>query len=57
MGYKILGYIVWHGGKWFAGRWARRNKRELVMAGAGAGALALAGVGAVVMSKRGGDDE
>ena len=55
MGYKILGYVVWHGGKWFAGRWVRRNKRELMMVGAGAGALLVAGVGAAVASKRGGE--
>jgi hypothetical protein len=56
MGYKILGYIVWHGGKWFAGRWSRQHKRELVMAGAGASALVLAGAGAAVAAKRGGDE-
>jgi hypothetical protein len=55
MGYKILGYIVWHGAKWYAGRWASQNKRGLVIAGAGAGALLLVGAGAAVASKRGGE--
>jgi hypothetical protein len=55
MGYKILGYIVWHGAKWYALRRVRQSKRELIMAGAGAGALALAGAGAAVASKRGGE--
>jgi hypothetical protein len=56
MGYKILGYIVWHGGRWFLGRWRRQHQRELMMAGAGAGALALAGAAAAVALKRGGEE-
>jgi hypothetical protein len=53
MGYKILGYIVWHGAKWYAGRWARQNRRELAIAGAGAGTVLVAGVGAAAAIKRG----
>ena len=53
MGYKILGYIVWQGGKWYAGRWRGQHQRELMIAGAGAGALLLAGAGAAVATKRG----
>jgi hypothetical protein len=56
MGYKILGYIVWHGGRWFLGRWRRQHQRELMMAGAGAGALALAGAAAAIALKRGGEE-
>ncbi len=51
MGYKILGYIVWHGAKWYAGRSASENKRQLVLAGAGAGALLVAVAGAAVASR------
>ena len=57
MRYKIFGYIVWHAGMWFAGRWQRQHKRELTMAGAGASVLllGLAGAGAAVAAKRGDD--
>ena len=53
MGYKILGFIVWNGTKWVVRRGARRAKRELVIAGASAGALALAGAGAAALKRRG----
>jgi hypothetical protein len=53
MGYKILGYIVWHGAKRYMLGGTRRAKKDLVIAGAGAGALLLAGAGAAVASKRG----
>ena len=58
MRYKILGYIVWQGGKWYAARWRGQHERELVISGIGAGALllGLAGAGAAVVVKRGGDD-
>ena len=44
MGYKLLGYIVWNVGKWYARRRARDARRELAVA-AIAG-LVLAGVAA-----------
>ena len=56
MGYKILGYIIWHGSKRYVLGGTRRAKRDLVLAGAGAGALLVAGVGAAVASKRGGEE-
>ena len=52
MGYKILGYIVWNGTKWVVRRGASQAKRELVIAGASAGALALAGAGTAAALKR-----
>lgn len=56
MGYKVLGYIVWHGTKRYLLGGPRKAKRDLLIAGAGAGALLLAGAGAAVAVKRGGDD-
>jgi hypothetical protein len=32
MGYKLLGYIVWNAGKWYARRRARGARRELAVA-------------------------
>jgi hypothetical protein len=54
MGYKILGYVVWHGAKRYVLGGSRRAKRDLAIAGAGAGALLLAGAGAAVARKRSG---
>ena len=54
MAYKILGYIVWHGAKRYLLGGSQKAKRDLVIAGAGAGALLLAGAGAALASKRGG---
>lgn len=56
MGYKVLGYIVWHGTKRYLLGGPRKAKRDLLIASAGAGALLLAGAGAAVAVKRGGDD-
>jgi hypothetical protein len=53
MGYKILGYIVWHGAKRYLLGGTSKAKRDLVIAGASAGALLLAGAGAALASKRG----
>ena len=55
MGYKILGYFVWQGAKRYLVGGARRAKRDLVIAGAGA--LLLAGAGTAVALKRGGGEE
>ena len=56
MGYKILGYVIWHGAKRYLLGGTRKAKRDLMIAGAGVGGLLLAGAGAVVASKRGGDE-
>jgi hypothetical protein len=47
MGYKILGYAVWHGAKWYLNRRFGRNKRL-----AAAGIVGLAVVGLAVASSR-----
>jgi hypothetical protein len=55
MGYKILGYIIWHGAKRYLLGGSDKAKRDLAIAGAGVGALLVAGAGAAVASKRGGE--
>lgn len=42
MGYKILGYIVWQGGKWYARRRFRGARRNLAISAVVA--LVLVGV-------------
>ena len=42
MGYKLLGYAVWQGGKWYAKRRLRGAQRTLAFSGVGA--LVLAGL-------------
>lgn len=42
MGYKVLGFAVWQGGKWYARR--RMSGASAKLAVAGIGALVLAGV-------------
>jgi hypothetical protein len=32
MGYKLLGYIVWNAGKWYARRRAREARRGIALA-------------------------
>jgi len=44
MGYKILGFAVWQGSKWYMRRRAGGVKAKLAIAGAGA--LVVAGVAA-----------
>ena len=51
MGYKLLGYVVWQGGKWYARRRLRNMQRQLVITGAAA-LVAAAGV-AVFSARRG----
>jgi hypothetical protein len=49
MGYKLLGYVVWQGGKWYVRRRVHPSPHKVAIAGL-AGA-ALAG-GAVVAQRR-----
>jgi hypothetical protein len=42
MGYKLLGYLVWRGGKWYVRRRVREGRRGLAIAAIVA--LVLAGV-------------
>jgi hypothetical protein len=44
MGYKILGFAVWHGSKWYVRRRMTGLKAKLAVAGVGA--LVVAGVAA-----------
>ena len=55
MGYKLLGYIVWQGGKWYVRRRFPHLGRNLVIAAA-AGAM-LAGAAVAVASQRGSTPE
>jgi hypothetical protein len=46
MGYKALGFLVWHGGKWYARRKLGGTSAKLAVAGLGAavvGGLIAAG--------------
>jgi len=53
MGYKVLGYAVWNGGKWYV----RRRYGHLVpsrkVALAGLGAVAVAGFAAFAIARSG----
>ena len=50
MGYKVLGYVIWRGGKWYAKRRLRGAQRSLAITGVAA--LVLAGlVGAFVRQR------
>jgi hypothetical protein len=51
MGYKILGYVVWHAGKWYVRRRAPHLERNVALA-AGT-VLLLGGAGVAVASRRG----
>jgi hypothetical protein len=50
MGYKILGYIVWHAGKWYVRRRAPNLERNAGLAAASL--VVLGGAGAAVASRR-----
>jgi hypothetical protein len=47
MGYKILGYLVWHGGRWYARRRLHGAQRKLATVG-----LAAAIIGGLVVAQR-----
>jgi hypothetical protein len=55
MGYKLLGYVVWQGGKWYVRHRFPNLGRNLVIAAA-AGAL-LAGAAVAVAAQRGSSPE
>jgi hypothetical protein len=42
MGYKLLGYLVWQGGKWYARRRLRGARRTVVISAAVALVLVVA---------------
>jgi hypothetical protein len=47
-GYKLLGYAVWHAGRWYLRR-RLPSRRMLAISGAG---VVLAGTAAVVIARR-----
>jgi hypothetical protein len=53
MGYKILGYVVWHAGKWYVRRKAPNLPRNAALAGGTA--LVVGGAGVALASRRGRD--
>ena len=53
--YKMLGYVVWQGAKWYLRRRYRGAGRKVMIGGAAAAALAAA-AGAIV-AQRGSDSE
>jgi hypothetical protein len=55
MGYKLLGFVVWQGGKWYVRRRMQGLWPKLVVGGLAA--LVLAGIGAgVLASQRSSED-
>ena len=53
MGYKVLGYAVWQGGKWYVRRRFPHAARNAAVAG-GVGLLAIGGAVAFVAMRRNG---
>jgi hypothetical protein len=50
MGYKILGYVVWQGGKWYLQRRFREAQRTIAIAGMAG--LAIAGAAIIAQRQR-----
>ena len=48
MGYKILGFVVWQGGKWYLRRRLQGARRQLAIGGL----AALLAAGALVVAQR-----
>ena len=48
MGYKLLGYVVWQGGKWYVRRRVENVPRKLALAGLAGAVL----VGGLVVAQR-----
>lgn len=55
MGYKVLGFVVWRGARWYLHR--RMSGTKAKVAVAGAGALVAAGVALAARQAVSGDDE
>jgi hypothetical protein len=51
MGYKLLGFAVWQGGKWYVRRRYGDVRRKLVIAGAGAAVVMALGVAAAASQR------
>ncbi len=54
MGYKLLGFAVWKGAKWYLGR--RIGSNVGTKAAVAGGAVALGAAGVALLRRRGGDD-
>jgi hypothetical protein len=52
MGYKILGYAVWQGAKWYFRRQIPGGGRRLAIAGGVGGLLVVAGAVALAAQRR-----
>lgn len=52
MGYKILGYAVWQGVKWYVRRQVPGGGRTLAIAGGAAGLLVVGGAVALAAQRR-----
>jgi len=48
MGYKLLGFVVWHGGKWYIRQRVDRTMRRTALVGLGAAVIG----GAVLAQRR-----
>jgi hypothetical protein len=55
MGYKVLGYAVWQGAKWYFRRRTPDGPPKLALVGAAGAALAIAG-GVLVAQRRAASD-
>ena len=55
MGYKVLGYAVWRGGKWYLRR-RFPNARRNVAVGGGVGLVVAGSAVAFALSRRNGGD-
>jgi len=53
MGYKLLGFVVWQGGKWYLRRRFEGLSRKLAIGGLGA--LLLGGAAVTVQRQRSGE--
>jgi hypothetical protein len=47
MGYKILGFVVWHGGRWYLRRRYGDRPKKIFL-----GALVLGGIAAALVAQR-----
>ena len=47
MGYRILGFAVWHGGKWYVRRRYGHRPRQIMI-----GAIVVGGIGAALIAQR-----
>jgi hypothetical protein len=56
MGYKLLGFVVWKGAKWYLGRRVGTRPKAKAKAAVAGGALALTAVALAVAVKRGTGD-